>query len=401
MVRMMRRVVLVFVILLAMVIPSRADYLDYYFKLSCEQTKNRAEIIPYFISNARRYIDVPQDCTLANGRTIRAKMGLGPTYPYGEGYGDPSMWLSVWVDKALVLSRTHFSCSFLNKDRCDIQINVNTKGLEVCRPEQSEELSQPYSSKKLKDHCEFTPNEKLSKTRDALEFPSPGERVRPSAGSLVTLFAKDKQFCSQFQQLAEPLGGPKDNIWPCIGLPKGFEAIEADSSSPYEYEGGYKQYTFDINNDGTAETVVGLHTETHYRDGDIYFVYSVRKVPKPIVEKMAETDSELTYAKAATRIIPHYWSDNAGADEKKFVDSGDDNGAYEVKSLTTPWWDNKDSPSFSFRYWHLEPFRFKQTIFFLTRSQEAYKQHWYIVLRPEPNYQVTEMCVFQIVQVRY
>jgi hypothetical protein len=389
----------VFVLFVVQIATSQADYMDYHFQVHCDAVNNRAEIVPYAVWNANVYSVAPQDCTLANGRTVRAKMGLGPVYPYGMGGADPSKWLSVWVDTAHVLSRTHFGCE--DEGPCPLRIVVSTKGLEVCRRGDASHLSPPNSSRNLAEHCAFTPNQQLSSARDVLEFPSPNETSRPTVGSLATLFATDTQFCSQFQLLSQPRGRPGDNLWPRVGLPDGAETVEADASSSYEYAGRYQYYTFDINNDGQSDTVVGLHARSHYRDGDIYFVYAGNPVPKSVVENVGATRRELPYAKAATRILPHYWSDYAGADEQQLADKDKDDGAYAVKSVTTPWWDRNDTPIFYFRYWYLWPFRYKESTYFLTWSQEGNKQHWYTVLRPEPKYQVTEMCVFQVVQVRY
>lgn len=388
-----------FVLFAAFISMAHADYMDYHFKLRCNSESNRAEIVPYAVWDANVYSAAPQDCVLSSGRTVRAKMGLGPVYPYGMGGADPSKWLSVWIDKAQVLSHVNFDCG--DEGPCSLRIVITTKGMEICRRGGSSELSQPDSSKKLEENCEFTPNEKLSTTRDVLEFPPPNEKPRPPAGSLATLFARDKQFCSQFQLLSRPHGRSIDNIWPRVRLPDNAEAIEADASSSYEYAGVYQKYRFDINNDGKKEAVVGLHSRTHYRDGDIYFVYTDNTVPNPAVKKLGSTRSELAYAKSAARILPHYWSDYAGTDEKQLADKDNDDGAYTVKSVTAPWWDSDDKPIFRFRYWYLWPFRYKQSTYFLTWSQEGAKQHWYTVLRPEPNYKVTEMCVFQVVQVRY
>ena len=117
--------------------------------------------------------------------------------------------------------------------------------------------------------------------------------------------------------------------------------------------------------------MVGLHARSHYRDGDIYFVYAGNPVPKSVVENVGATRRELPYAKAATRILPHYWSDYAGADEQQLADKDKDDGAYAVKSVTTPWWDRNDTPIFYFRYWYLWPFRYKESTYFLTWSQEG------------------------------
>ncbi len=377
---------------------AHADYLDYYFKLRCDSANNRAEIVTYAISNANFYSAEPQDCVLSNGRTIRAKMGLGPVYPYGMGGSDPSKWLSVWVDRSHVLSRTHFDC-YEGDAPCNLRVIVTAKGLKVCERKQQGSVISRNTSRQSNELCDFTPNRKLSKSRDSLEFPLPNERVRPPAGSLTALYSKDNQFCRQFQLQSRPHGRPGDNIWPGVGLPNDAEAIEPDTPQPYESSESYQRYVFDINNDGTVETIVGLHWRSHMHDGDIYFVYADSKIPSPISESDSSAFSEQVHAKAAKRIIPHYWSDYNDRNEKQLADEGD--GAYAVKSVSAPWWDEGNTPIFRFRYWYLWPFRHNQQTYFLTWSQEADKRHWYTVLRPDTDYHVTEMCVFQIVPVRY
>jgi hypothetical protein len=374
---------------------SYADYMDYAFEVKCDSAPNQAEIVTYAIWNTDVYSPFAADCTLANGRTVRVKMGLGPVYPYGMGGADPAKWLSVWVDQARVLSRIRYGCE--DEGPCGLRIVVSTSGLEVCRSEGYGRLSHPDASNKPIERCEFTPNEKLSSIRDVLEFPSAKERARPRPGSLATLYAKDKRFCSQFKLLSQPRGRDVDNIWPFIGLPDSSDAIEADTSSSSEFAGAYRHYTFDINNDGKNESVVGLHARSHAQDGDTYFVYENDTVPNPVFEDV----SEATYAKAATRILPHSWNANRGADKESLVDYERGDGAYRVKGVAAPWWDSSDKPIFRFRYWYLWPFRYKDSTYFLTWSQEADKRHWYTVLRPTSKYGVVEMCAFQIVQVRY
>jgi hypothetical protein len=368
---------------------SHADYLDWRLQVTCDAKSNRVEITPYAVYNQDVYSAEPQDCTLATGRTVRAKMGIGPAYPYGMGGADPDKWVSVWVDKSLVLSRESFGCA--DEGPCGLRVLVTFDGMKVCRPTESADRSQRKSAKGPVEQCEFTPNSKLTTDRDAQEFPSAIDRQRPPAGSIATLFAKNEEFCSLFPDIS----GRR------IDLPGEAEPIEADASPTHEHIGGYERYTFDINNDGKADTVIGLHSQTHYRDGDIYFVYSDGSVPQPTVDRREHTQSELVYAKAATRILPHYWADYTGAAEKQFAEKDRDDAAYVVKSVGAPWWDSDDKPVFRFRYLYLRPFRYQDSTYFLTSSQEADARHWYTVLRPEPDFHVTEMCVFQIVRERY
>lgn len=377
---------------------AEADYLDYHFEVRCDSQNNRAEILPYAVSNMLVYSPASHDCELASGRTIRTKMGLGPVYPYGNGGGDPSKWLSVWVDKVRVLSQIPFGCD--DEGPCSIRIIVTAKDLTVCRREPPDVLTQEEQPDELKERCELTPNDMLLTERDSLEFPSSNERARPPAGSLATLFAKDDQFCAQFPLLPIPRGRNIDNIAPRIGLPSDAQPVEATGSSPYEYSGSYQQYDFDIDNDGKKEIVIGLHARTHARDGDIYFVYADEKIPDPRVDTAGYTQSELAYAEAAKQIFPQDWSEPVG-NEDQSIQYYLDRGEYSVKNAGAPWWDGNDTPQFSFRYWYLWPFRYKQSTYFLSWSQEAHQRHWYTILRPETNHQITEMCVFQTVQMRY
>ncbi len=377
---------------------AEADYMDYHFEVRCDSQNNRAEILPYAVWNTDVHSAAPQDRVLASGRTIRTKMGLGPVYPYGMGGADPSKWLSVWVDKARVLSQIHFGCG--DEGPCSIRIIVTAKDLTVCHREPPDVLTQEEQPDEPEERCELTPEDMLLTERDSIEFPSSNERARPPAGSLATLFAKDDQFCAQFPLLSIPRGRDTDNIWPRIGLPSEAQPVEATGSSPYEYSGSYQQYDFDIDNDGKKEIVIGLHARTHYRDGDIYFVYTDEKIPNPTVDRIGSTQSELAYAEAAKQIVPQDWSDHVGKEDESMKDYLA-KGEYSVRNVGAPWWDGNDTPQFCFRYWYLWPFRYKQSTYFLSWSQEAGKQHWYTILRPETHHKVTEMCVFQTVPVRY
>ncbi|QRY78040.1 hypothetical protein JVX91_20910 [Pseudomonas sp. PDNC002] len=391
MVRLILKVVVVFLLKVGV---SQADYMDYHFKMHCDAASNRAEVVPYAIYNEDVFSTSPQDCAFANGRIVRAKMGLGAAYPYGAGGADPSKWLSVWVDKAKVFSRIPFRCD--EEGSCSLRVIVTAEGVETC----TKAASDVESSSKSEAPCEFTPNKALIKAKDVIEYPAGKDRRRPVEGALVTLFARDKNFCSQFslRSSSRKLG---DNFDSPAGLPAGAQPIAEESSFSYEYMGEYKKYSFDIDNDGTKESVIGLHSRMHYRDGDIYFVYADREVPDPPEAEMGVTGSEVIFAKSATQIIPHRWYDLAGTAERELADKNDDGRAYKVKSTSAPWWDSDDKPIFTFRYWHLWPFRYKDSTYFMAWSTESNKRHWVTVLRPEPNGRVAEMCVLQVVQARY
>lgn len=363
---------------------ARADYMDYGFNVTCDVENNKAEIVPYAVWNEDAYSPSPQDCTLSNGTKIRVKMGLGPVFPYGMGGGDPAKWLSVWINKAKVISRFQFGCE--DEGPCSSAFKVVGERLYTCALTPSPDNDGSTLSKKAAYKCTAKPINNLAQTRDAIEYPLAEERKRPSSGSFVTLFARDKEFCRQFSNNT--------------ALPEGSEEIIPSSSSPYEYSGSYNKLDFDINNDGGNDTVLVLNSSTHYRDGDIYFVYSGSGVA---VQKWQsqETSSESHYAKFAAHILPHYWEAYTNRREKLLAEKDDDDGAYELKNSKAPWWDRSDVPVFRFRYWHLAPFRHFGITYFRTNSMEAGLMHWSVVLRPEPDFKVTEECIFQTVQEHY
>ncbi len=365
---------------------SRADYMGYGLKVTCDAKNNKAEIVPYAVWNEDVYVGRPSNCTLSNGTEIRAKLGLGPVFPYGMGGGDPAKWLSVWINKTKIVSRYQVGCE--DEGPCNGAFKVAGKRLFTCALTSSPSTNESGLSKKASYKCTSKPIAKLAqaRARDAVEYPLAGERMRPSPGTFVTLFARDAEFCRQFLSDQE--------------LPENSEEISPLSSSAYEYSGSYNRLDFDINNDGENETVLGLNSSTHYRDGDIFFIYAGSTIPAQ-VGNSKETSSESRYAKLATRILPHYWADYTNRQERLLADKNTDSGAYELKNSKAPWWDTHDVPVFRFRYWHLVPFRNFGTTYFRTRSMEAGLMHWSVVLRPEPDFKVTEECVFQTVQEHY
>lgn len=70
---------------LASIEPCQADYLDWQLQVTCDADSGRAEIVPYAVYNEDVYSAEAQDCMISSGRTVRAKMDVGPAYPYGEG----------------------------------------------------------------------------------------------------------------------------------------------------------------------------------------------------------------------------------------------------------------------------------------------------------------------------
>jgi hypothetical protein len=343
---------------------------DYGFIVKC--TGQKARIVPYESDKEVRS-PAMQECRLPGGRTIRAKLGLGPTYPYGEGGAIPAKWLSVWIDKAKVVSRFRFVCDY--DGRCLTRIVVTPSGMNVCSPIDPPEDGGDSSQLKVKERCDFTPNDLLPTARDHLEYPLQGERVPPAPGTFMRLVSKHRPFCGQFIESDSALG---------VTLPHSAKRIEPHSTSGYEFAGYYGHYEFDINNDGKLDKVVGLHASNHYRDGDQYFVF-VGGEPGVAPDPALHSDDR--YAAEATSIVPTRWMQNSAVSE--------------TLSAAPPWWDPDDHPTFEPRYLHLIPFIDHGSTYFIGASEQSDAQHWRFIFRPRHDYSLDEECAFQRVRVRY
>lgn len=261
--------------------------------------------------------------------------------------------------------------------------------MSVCSgPSQARFPSDQPDQKEQKEKCTLTPNKILNKKRDILEFPRPGDRVPSAEGSFVTVYARDKAFCGQFKTGRTDWG----NRDPGVALPDAASVVETKESLPYG-SGGI--YSFDINNDGKIETVLGSHFRSHMYDGDAYSV-----LPGPIPDLPNENDESgggnlKQYTKGATQILPHHWVSS------KTPDSMETDGDYRFKATAFAWWDPDDHPAFEIRYLYMMPFEFSGTTYFLSWSMQADAQHWVFVLHPLPDYSVEETCIFQFVRTRY
>lgn len=365
---------------------ARADYVDYQFEMRCDKAKNRVEIRLYAVSNKLVFSYAPKDCTLPGGKTVRAKLGLGPVFPYGHHGADPEKWISIWVDKALIVSKANFDCY----DSCSLRAVVSTRGVELCWTQ----LSEPGQPRNGKEKCEKVSGDGTPPERDAIEYPAPGEPVRPAAGSFATAYAKDPAFCRGFG-LKIPSGGETmqfDVGW--IVLPPGAQKVQAARSISSAGALQYKRYDFDINNDGQVDIVVGLESYTSGRDADVYFALNELSAVK-INSLARDPDSAIYFARVADRFIPHAWV--AGA-ERKLASDGEDEAALILQNAEAPWWNPRDVPTFSLHGTHLLPFRYKGATYFVTQT---IRTGWFTVMKPTPDYKATEICAFRVVEPKY
>jgi hypothetical protein len=149
----------------------------------------------------------------------------------------------------------------------------------------------------------------------------------------------------------------------------------------YEPRSDDNPMKFDANNDQKEDNVVGLHWRSHAMDSDTFYVYD----SKPVPDEAQGPDARALVSflrQSATHIIPDTWG--------KWPDH-----------VSAPWWDPADPPDFQLPYLYVQPFRWQGVTYFMTGSAEVDKAHWYLVLRPEPNFSVTTMCAFHVVRERY
>lgn len=159
-------------------------------------------------------------------------MMIFPLLPYGTNSG-PVGWVSLWANKIKVLNKVEFDCS--SGDSCDLMIKVNTKGLSVCRATYDDSQDSPFK-KFSKWNCSFTPNKKLSKIRDSVEFPLPKQRKPPEARTVARLYEQDKKFCDLFGRQANPAVAI-DRFTANVTLPDGHEKPSVIETRPYGYNG--------------------------------------------------------------------------------------------------------------------------------------------------------------------
>jgi len=289
--------------------------------------------------------------------------------PYGTNSGSDG-WVSLWVDKVKVL-REEFYCPAA-PETCDLVIRLTSRGLELCRRD-FESISDPPFKSPGKLKCFLTPNKKLPKTRDTIEFPLPNQRKPPKVGSIVRLYEGSKQFCDLFRPQNSPVGLDGEEFFSSVLPPDGYEAIQVIERRAYS-----NVLKFDINNDNKQDIVVVLHMRSHPEDSDTFFVYDSKSVPQVPQD---ETGEEL-YRRSASRIFPDRWGN-------------------WTNNVTAPWWDPSDKPEFRSQYLYLWPFRWQGTTYFMTGSAEVDKAHWHFIFRPEPNNAVITMCAFQVVREHY
>jgi hypothetical protein len=304
-----------------------------------------------------------EECDVPGMGSLRLKWGAPPVYAYRQ-YGTSTMVFSLWVRQVKVWSRRGFACE---SEACPIRVVVTTTGIQECR-------SSEFEGANL-EKCQSSSWARLRGERDALEYPLPGERIRPADYSTAVAYASDESFCAQFSHV---VGGER------VGIPVGASRPENVRSGPYEFSGSYDFYDLDVDNDGRNEQIVHLHSGTHAFEGDEIFVFSTKPVPDVPVAKVGDTRSREKYESAADKILPARWR-------------------LTPPKIDAPWWDRADhlsgAPLGDFQYF--QPLRFEGRTYFIATSAETDWTWWGALLEPRPDGTVQMKCAVHRVQPNY
>lgn len=349
-----------------------ADEFYYDLIVKCDPDKDYAEIIPEGIWNAPTPFDQTAECTLKSGKTVRAKMGVGSTRPYGMNGGIPDLWLSVWINKVKIISKAYFSCD--DEGPCSIKIVVDEKGVSVCRtitPEGENEDQQK------KETCETTAYTILPQDIDRIEYPQKGDKIPPKPGEVVEIYSKDKKICDCFQK----------------------KISEKNFSNESSLRNEISKFDFD--NDGKDEDVIWHSAATHYRDGAVFFISRTGSLPKTKATNPLTGNRLYEYGQKADRIFPHYWAAIREGQENEF-ETIDNGGSFIFKGNYRLWWEpNNKFVGSLVRYMRITPEKIDNKTYLLMDSVESGNEGWYAILMPEPDDSVTEMCIFNRVSEHY
>lgn len=357
---------------------ARADEFYQHAVMSCARTTIWAEVTTHATYNDDPAPTGVTQCVLPDFGPVKLKVGAGPTYPYGAGYGVPTMFISLWVKQAKVLSREKFKCEWEGK--CELRVVVTRGGLRVCRRKQAPpNASEPRND--ASEDCKLTMWNDLPHERDPMEYPVRGERRRPADHSLATIFAADRKLCAALAPLV--VGGSTSSTTATSEIEVIRSGYEATTTRSWEYAGFYSYYDLDANNDGHIDHVVHLHAQTHAQDRDSLFLFSRAPVPDVTIGRLEETHSSDEYSRAADLVFPRTSTDDHSA-------------------VPPPWWDPNDrlrSDRFASAYF--QPIRLQGITYFLTTTSQADMRHWTTVLEPKADGSFVTTCAFQTVQPNF
>jgi hypothetical protein len=243
-------------------------------------------------------------CILADGREVKVKIGGRAPRPYGQCGAAANSFASLWVDGRKVLSRQWVLQSCFSDGQFDIFV-VDGASLTLCRSEQSNE---GIIGGLRPAGCEDASDRLNMAMHDWVEYPVRGqvrremfavEIVRNSQPEICDAFLSadvgremDLPFAlrvagypgthhvdAQMQRYRpgwsaaldanDALGALPNFVWPT--------SAEVPDDDPDDLVGNGSDAAqfyapFDFDNDGAVDLVIKASDDTHYFDGDMFFV---------------------------------------------------------------------------------------------------------------------------------
>ena len=353
---------------------SFSDWLDYYIDMDCDAANSAATLVPRDIYNILKK-QRTAECDFKNGITIKAKFGIGRAYAYGQGGGDPAKWVSLWINKAKVLSRQRIGC--FADGPCSMHFKLSENHLEICRlvPTYSDKYRAPTIPTDF--DCSRILYEYLNQAVDYIEYPDE-ESQYPKPGTTNIFYSSNSAFCHKFI---------KDGKYE---FPTEAFSLRDEQTAEYEYAGNWGRLDADFNNDGNIDEAYVLHSRIGYNDGDSFFIFDKEKSTLsnwPNID-LKELEERKKY------VFPNQWGSCNN-------DAGCSYDTYGHLALLAPDPGSLALPFFQIRYLRASPFILDNTLYMHLSSVREIDDHITAILKPLPNGSAEHVCYFNRVRENY
>ncbi|MCI5144622.1 MAG: hypothetical protein D3923_03640 [Candidatus Electrothrix sp. AR3] len=372
---------------------AQADYWWHYAKVLCEPVKQNLRIEIDTLWNEdpdllwhgtlRPKSDQPvqqefrvtsqldyAECFIAPGKQVRIKMSEDKAKAYGACGADPGVGLSLWMNERKWLSRYQVAggCTTQPVSR----ISVSPSGLLICW-KKADEFGELL--KDAQESCKTIARAELPEQPDLKEYPPTGV-LQAEAGTIVLEQGKDSTLCNTM--IRKKRSSFDRAIWSIV-LP-----AEAERSFSVDQEqkpaGPYGKQRFDIDNDGTLDTVYSFHPAGRAMETNIFFVSSGKEL-----DDRWSTLSVTDLREKSPFIFPHGCTNNS-------CDQGNEN------FILTGYGEHFGYP---LSYLQAAPFVWQNTTYFLLTSVDSETEHIAVVVRPVKGQRPDKICIFRTVEENY
>jgi hypothetical protein len=331
------------------------------------------------------------ECIFPSGIEVRVKVGEGHGSAYGFCGGSPEIFGSVWLNERKIASQFWFSghcreeegnpeVSFMIKGGSAPEVQKCHTARRATRYDQSDtgNSTAPPSTEEPLSVCVEYP-ELSHFPIDEREYPPPGTTL-PTLGS-IELLAGSSEVCDAVQRELTAdfatFGRDADQSLMKLKRPDWGKP----SAALPEHVNEENESIFDFDNDGKLDSVQSVSSETHYMDA-IGLIVTFGNSPSTLRGIDAATDAGRMDIPCQMDAVHHDFSDcppnTQNADEAGFA----------MKAGTEP------PVFFRARYSMLAPFEFRGSNFIGVAGQgEA--EEYVAVLRPMPNREFKQMCLFR------